>query len=240
MTQTLRAEPSANGSLVDEWDGLPPAEDVILPDPVDLKPDVLSDGPIIPGTCAACGDPIVREPGSRGRLPKYHPDCRPARNSPRTGTRRSATRAEAETDEVLVLLHGWFTKAALMLSMADPYDGFVVMVQLPAIEANLRGVLLRYDGFRRDLLAMRSGGSIVGLVLSLLMVALPIAAHHKLIRAKILADILQKAPFTMWKLNQRLAEGTESLTRLMEQQVEAQQEAAREAQARAQRAHGGN
>src|SRR5262245_59743438 len=39
--------------------------------------------------CPTCGEPIIREPGARGRAPKYHPECRPSAQ----GRRASAPRA---------------------------------------------------------------------------------------------------------------------------------------------------
>lgn len=220
MTASLSA-PSLTGSWADD---LPPAEDeAVLPEPAPPTPDKIGSVPTTPGTCAACGEIIIREPGTRGRLPKYHPECRPLKSATTniggTSSGGRTSKAEREADEAIEAFKSVVVKGVIMLSMVEKYDAFVIMVQLPQICENLRGVLLRYEGFRREMLALKGGGSIFALILSVLMLFLPMAAHHGLIRGKMIAEVLMKAPFTMHKIQMKLAEGTESLTRLMEEQL---------------------
>ena len=225
-TATLAQSPadSQNGSLGTEkpfdFNDLAPAE--VAPDlaPASAKPDVE------PGTCATCGDAIVREPGARGRMPKYHPDCRPTKSTsttPRVGGR--SDKVEKEATQALAAFEGMVVKAAIMLSMVDRYDAFCLMVGWSQVKPNLFEVLKRYAPFRKEMLAIQTGGSILGLILSVIMILAPIAAHHGLIPGKHIAQILVNAPFTLHKIQQKLAEGTAGLTALMEEQLAAVKEA---------------
>jgi hypothetical protein len=108
-----------------------------------------------------------------------------------------------------------------MLSVVDRFDAFCVMVALPNVCDNLRGVLIRYDGMRKEMLAMQTGGSIFGLILAVVMMLLPMCAHHGFLGRGKTAQLLMEMPFTMLKIAQRLKEGSESLTRMMEEQLRA-------------------
>lgn len=213
--------------LNDSWDSLPDAQPVVdLPPAPESKPDRTE--AVEPGTCAVCREPIVREPGSRGRMPKYHPDCRPLKSagSSAAATSRRNSKAEAEADEAIAAFKGLVVKAAMMLAVADKYDAFCIMVSLPQICDNLRGVLIRYDSFRKEFLGIKGGGSIIGLGVSVLMLALPIASHHGLIPSASVAKLLVNMPFTLHKIQQKLAEGEAALTKLMEEQLQASKESA--------------
>ena len=234
MTTTLPS-PGVTDSSGDEWDSLPPAEKPV----VDLAPaQALTEDKVAAGTCAGCGEPIVREPGARGRMPKYHPDCRPlksASTSAATTTRRNG-KAEAEADQCIVAFQQLITKTAVMLSVIDRYDAFCVMVALPQICDNLRGVLVRYDSLRKEWLAMKTGGSIIGLVLTVIMLVLPIAAHHGLLGRSNMAKVMVEMPFTLLKIQQQLKEGSEALTAMMAEQLKRAAEENRQARAAAEKA----
>lgn len=231
----------------DSWDDLPPEEPVTLPTPGPEKPDATGDATKVPsGTCAACGEPIVREPGARGRMPKYHPDCKPTRVASqvsggvtRTGS-RGAAKAEAEASECIASFQSLVTKSAVMLSVVDRYDAFCLMVALPQISENLRGVLIRYDKLRKEMLAMQTGGSIFGLGLAILMMALPICAHHGLLGRGQAAKLLLEMPFTLLRIQERLKEGSQALTKMMEEQLRAAAEANRKQQEEARAKAGSN
>lgn len=232
MTVTAETRLPPSGPLLNgSWDDLPPA--VELPEPLAEQPDLTGKG--VAGNCLGCGQPIIREPGSRGRLPKYHPDCRPLKSSTAvsgTGVRRSSTtaKAEAEADRCIASFQSLVTKSAVMLSVVDKFDAFALMVALPNICENLRGVLIRYDGLRKEMLVMETGGSIIGLAISVGMLMLPIAAHHGLLGKGNAAKMLVNLPFTMMKIAQQLKEGSAALTEMMREQLE---NAAKEAKARA-------
>lgn len=223
MTATLRESPSQSDSLdSDTWEGLPDAEIAELPPPQELKPDTTPDAP--PGTCQTCGEPIIREPGARGRLPKYHPDCRPLKsagtNSVASPRGRRNGKAEAEAEAVVAAIQKQIVRGCVMLSVVDRFDAFAVMASLPEISNNLKGVLARNDKWRREFMALESGGSVIALVLSIVMMLLPIAAHHGLLGRGMAAKFLVEMPFTLVKIQQRLKEGTEALTKMMQEQLE--------------------
>lgn len=67
-----------------DFDTLPPVTETPSPVSPDDTPSPDASGPI----CVVCDRVIVREPGKRGRVPKYHPECRPSNKSKATGTRR--------------------------------------------------------------------------------------------------------------------------------------------------------
>lgn len=230
MTQATAETHSPNLGETDSWADLPS-------DTPQQKEDKLPDGvKPTPGICAVCGEPIVREPGARGRMPKYHPDCKPTRStSDGTSTRRRSGKAEAEADTCIAAFQQLVTKTAVMLSVVDRFDAFVVMVALPNICDNLRGILVRYDGIRKEFLAAQTGGSIIGLALALLMLCLPIGAHHGLLGRGQVARLLVEMPFTLMKIQQRLKEGSEALTQMMAEQLRMAQEANAKADAEAQR-----
>lgn len=217
------------------WDDLPEPEPVIdLPPAPTEKPDSTPEpAAAIPGVCATCGEVIIREPGARGRMPKYHPDCRPLKTASGSGTttRRGSGAKEAEADKCVIAFQQLVTKAAVMLSVVDRFDAFALMVALPNICDNLRGVLIRYDSLRKDMLAMQTGGSVFGLVLALAMLFLPIAAHHGLLGRGSAAKLLVEMPFTLLKIHQRLKEGSEALTEMMREQLQKAAEENRKAQA---------
>lgn len=237
MTAVLATETESQSALGESasWDNLPPAEPVTLPEAPQDKPDATGDAAKpAPGICAACGDPIVREPGARGRMPKYHPDCKPTRVASQVSTGvtrgRGAAKAEAEATECVAAFQSLVTKSAVMLSVVDRYDAFCVMVALPQISENLRGVLVRYDKLRKEMLAMQTGGSIFGLGLAVLMMALPMCAHHGILGKGQTAKLLLEMPFTLLRIQERLKEGSAALTKMMEEQLRAAAEANRRQQ----------
>lgn len=189
---------------------------------VDLPPAPEESGDTRPDTkyCPTCDKPIIREPGSRGRMPKFHPECRPSTLNRVTGgtSRVSKTRsgkAAAEADECVALFKSGMVKAAMGIAMVDRYDGFVIMSALPEACTNLHGVLMAHEKFRKDILAMRTGGSLFGLFLSFLMMGAPIAAHHGLIPSSKVAELLVNVPVTMYKIRKQMAEGEAALTTMM-------------------------
>jgi hypothetical protein len=136
-------------------------------------------------------------------------------------TTRRNTRAVAEADEAIAAFKGAVVKGVMLLSMVDKYDAFCVMVALPQVCENLHGVLVRYESFRKEMLSIKGGGSVLGLCLSVLMCCLPILAHHGLIPGKSVAQVLVNAPFTLHKIQLKLAEGEAALTALMKEQLDA-------------------
>lgn len=201
------------------WSDLPEASIPDLP-PVEESPDKPVKGMPI---CLACGDPIIREPGARGRVPKYHPEHRPFTAASNGPALRRSNKAEAEATDFINYLKPKLVQIAIMVAMADKYDAFCIMVGIPGFCKNLHSVLQANDTWRAKALSSMSGGSMAGLMLSVLSIGAPIAAHHGLIPGKGIAKILTDMPTSMFKLQKQMAEGEAGLTKLMEEQYEASQ-----------------
>jgi hypothetical protein len=151
---------------------------------------------------------------------KYHPGCSPGKGGAAREPGARNTKASKEADEVVAMYRSAITKVALGVSVFDKYDAFVIMANLDACCSNLHGVLMRYDKFRTECLAVKGGGSMFGLVIAHLFIAAPIAAHHGLIPGKHIPKLLIDMPFTLFALMERMKEGEESLTRMMKEQYE--------------------
>ncbi len=228
----------ASTSPVLFWDGaeLPDAveSDELPPDPIP-NDDTRIINPSA-GHCPECGLEIIREPGQRGRLPKYHPECKP------TGKRASVSgggnvirvsKAKQDVaDQVEVFLEDLrrkLLKATMLLSVVDPYDAFVLHVNTPDLLDNLRAILMRYDWARKAAGIASTGGSVVGFVIALATTVLPIMAHHNLIPVKRVSAFLLNIPSMMLRMQQIAASGddtdvTETLLQKMQQRMRAQQE----------------
>src|ERR1700748_3748836 len=48
--------------------------------------------------CEGCGEPIHRAPGQLGRLPKYHPNCKPQSTSKGRSSRNTSGKTKAEVE----------------------------------------------------------------------------------------------------------------------------------------------
>lgn len=202
----------------DSWDDLKSS----IPEPVLTPAEVVPDK--VAGSnasdCPACGLPVVREPGAKGRTPKFHPDCKPVRSTGTRGVSGRAGKAAAEADECVEQFKKGVVKGCIILSMVDRFSAFTIMANLNQVCDNLHAILVRYDKFRKEWLAMKGGGSWIGLFIALVSIVLPIAAHHGLIPSKKLAQVLANMPMTMFSIQQKLKDGEENLTKLMAEQMQ--------------------
>ena len=210
---------SSIDSLASDFDNLPDAQPVTLPSEATSSEDRTPDEHL----CGTCDEQITREPGAKGRWPKYHPQCRPSALGQASKVfgggegrkTRSDTKAAKEADECVALIKGGLVKVALGVSMVDRYDGFCIMTGIPTMCDNIKGILIAHESWRKDILNMRTGGSIVGLILAALMVIAPMAAHHGLIPVPRIAQMLQQLPLVLHKVAKRMKEGEEALTDMM-------------------------
>lgn len=187
--------------------------------------------------CPTCGEPIERPPGTKGRSPKYHPDCRPSAqrrgssNGPRAVRVAKGEQLAAEqTEQILEQIRRRLMKATLMLAIVEPYDAMVIRINTPELLDNLRPALLRYERFRIFMLGAEGGASVLGLVLTIATTLLPIAAHHGLIPAKKVAQILLQIPLFMHSMQQKISQGsddevTDDIVRRAQEQSRLQREA---------------
>jgi hypothetical protein len=224
---------SASEASYWENDGFPePQEQVLPPDNTELinPPEK---------TCPVCGEEIVREPGRKGRLPKYHPDCKPSAKGSTGGARpvRVTAKDRAVAEEVeatLAQVESKFRDAIMMLAVVEPYDAFVLYVNMPKVLDNLRPILSRYPMLRQQAGTASTAAAIFGLVTTVLTILLPIAAHHGLIPSKKIAKILAAVPVFMKRLNDVMDSGVDIgemlMSRVQEQQAK-NNEARRRAQA---------
>jgi hypothetical protein len=181
-----------------------------------LSPDLTGNEKV----CPVCNLPIV---GAKGRT-KYHPDCRPSaakrvvdglNGATGTTVRGRASNKEKEADEIVILIRKRLVQGVFFVMMADQYDGFVLMSAVPGICENVRGVLVAHDQWRKELLKIKEGGSIFGLIFAVLMPVAAICAHHGLIPFARISDVLQNLPKVMFRVQQRLKEGEQATEDMM-------------------------
>lgn len=222
MTLPLLDEPS----LSDSWDALPPSEDAIEIPEAEQREDVDVKHGVI---CPTCDEPIIKEPGTRGRTPKFHAGCRPLTSVGGTAKRTGGSAKQRDAAKICEHFRKQMTKGLVMLAAVDQYSAFAVMVQLPTFFAQFEAVLVKHDKWRAELLlAVEGSGSVIGMAITVLMMLLPIAAHHKLIPGKKIGALLENLPKAVYKLSQRLKDGEEHLTRMMAEQMEGAQDGGKE------------
>lgn len=168
--------------------------------------------------CGGCGEEIVRVPGSRGRLPKFHEQCKPVKGSrnasgPRPVRVSAKEKLVAEqVEEALAQIEQKVNRAIILLAVVEPYDALVLKVNLPELLANLRPALMQFAWARNAATNTAAGASLIGLIITVLTILLPIAAHHKLIPSKKVAQILINVPLFMHRMQQEMMNNDENLT----------------------------
>jgi len=232
MTSTVLDSVSPDSSWANE---LPDPEFVESPDSVEVVNPPAN-------ACLKCGEPIVREAGARGRLPKRHPWCRPERRTAGNASRviRVGKEEEVKAAQVEILIEKArlaLSKAVALASIVDPYDAFVIHVNAPEILDNLRAVLMSWDWLRKQAAMASTGGSLFGLVLCVFTTLLPIAAHHRLIPSRKLSQVLINMPMFLLRMQEAMAAGNEGdVTSELLRRVSEQQRVQQEAQMRRQSA----
>jgi uncharacterized protein YacL len=114
------------------------------------------------------------------------------------------------------MLKKHMVRGAMGAMLIDQYDGFVIMTAIPGICENIRGILIRKEKWRKEVLALQTGGSIIGLVIAIIMVALPILAHHGLVPQSKLRQMLHDMPVVLFKISQRMKQGEQAMNEMME------------------------
>lgn len=218
MTTVLETKETDSASQDSFWDNETFSDPELIPGE-DLPPDetVLINPP--EKVCPGCGEEVVRVPGTKGRLPKYHPDCKPVKDSSISAGGPRPVRVAAkqkliaeQVEDSLAQIEMKVNRAIVLLAIADPYDALVLRVNLPELLANLRPVLMQYAWARNAAMNTASGVSLVGLIITFLTIALPIMAHHKLIPSRKVAQILINVPLFMHRMQQEMVDEGGDLT----------------------------
>lgn len=148
--------------------------------PGDPEPETESpvvDGPI----CEACGKPIVRKPGQRGRTPKWHPECRPKT--------KTSVRAPKRPSKVGVNyaegIAGLFQVASVGLLVAAGDHNKTLLADSKAIAEHGGNIALAFDQLANEkpevaavldkILAVGPYSLVIGAVVPL---ALQVASNH--------------------------------------------------------------
>jgi len=199
-----------------------------------------------PNVCPTCGEVVERRPGQRGRVGKYHPECKPTGRTKSAGTPISGqpravrvSKAELvaaeETEAIIEFLRVKLTQGAMLLALVEPYDALVIRVNTPELLNNLRPVLMQFPRLRAFAGATQVGGSLFGLILTLATTLLPIAAHHNFVPVKKVSQFLVQLPLVMLSIQKRMAEGNEEdLTETLFQKAMAKAQQTRQARMRMQ------
>lgn len=171
--------------------------------------------------CQVCG--TLLEYGGRGRKPKFCEEHKPQSHKAGEGkTRRTGTgKADREAAELATAYLVQLKKAAAYVSMVDPYDGFVIMAASETNAQLFQGVLANNEKLRQYLSATQGSGGVVAYALSTLVtIALPILAHHKLIPAEIkradgqslpIGKALENLPQVLYKMQRQAQMATADL-----------------------------
>jgi hypothetical protein len=194
-----------------------------LPPPVDLPPDITTIIKPLPGTCDVCGDVIERKPGSRGRLPKTHPECRSQKRASASTTIRKhkLSNTEDEARVIVERLRRSATKGILILGAAQPFDAFCLMAGLPDICDALEECLVESPWLRKRLMGAQGGGAWVSLVVAMMLVAIPIMANHNvIIKSERIKDFFRSAPVFMMQIRTQVEQGELNLAQYMREQMQ--------------------
>ena len=177
-------------------------------------------------SCRGCDAIIVRRPGQRGILPSYCDDCkqkRPSKSSSKSsGEGRS--KAEKESDAIAEHFRQQLNKAAIMVGIFDPFDGFVLATQSKPITENLRSVMVSHERVRKLFEESEGSGGLFGLGFSLIFgVTLPILAHHEIIPEKVagkdVREFLEKLPAFLHKLNKAAEQAEDAIAEKFQQDM---------------------
>jgi hypothetical protein len=157
-----------------DFDTLPPA----ISDPhADDEDTTIPDGPI----CETCNKTIIREPGKRGRAPKYHPECRPSAKKTGSRKRRPAKASGPDYEEGL---NGIFQMVSFGLTMAGDKskpllaDGLALSEHGPNISAALNQLALEKPEIAGVLDKVLAAGPYGLLLAAVAPLAMQIVSNH--------------------------------------------------------------
>jgi hypothetical protein len=141
----------------------------------------------------------------------------------------SKDRAIAEQiEQILDRAQRQLAKGVMLLSLADPFDALVLQVNIPDLLEHMRVVLWKFPRLRETSNDVTVVSSIIGLVITVLSIGLPIAAHHKLIPSAKLSQIFMAIPMFMMRMQERMDNGGTLTDELLQRVVEEEEKKRRE------------
>lgn len=166
-------------SLTDEQFDIP--EEDLGPDDEPIRPQLV-DPPSSSGelVCTVCGKEIYREPGTRGRKPTMHDECKPEgkkRGDTKPRDRKTIDPLDAAKDGIIEF--GMFVGTAV--AFVDKFDGLAIIAGTEDVANSLVSWARVNPKLRK---ALEKGGKGVGpmkFAVAVGSIGVPIAAHHELI-----------------------------------------------------------
>ena len=192
-------------SIPDEEFDVP--EEDLRPDDEPIRPELLeppsSSGELI---CSVCGKEIYREPGTRGRKPTMHEECKPEgkrkSDSAPSGHRKTGSSSlNAARDGVIEF--GMFV--GTMVAFIDKFDGMAIIAGTEDVANSLVQWAEVNPKLRK---ALEKGGKGVGpmkFAVAVGGIGVPIAAHHDLIPKVMGIPFLGKINKTMQRMKENAA-----------------------------------
>lgn len=181
-------------TFIDPADADSPFADTVIPDSATGNVD---DDTTVGNICPTCG----KHTGISDLRTKYHPECRPSRN---TGTTPRSARGQSKDDRLKADLLALLTVIGTGVTMVDRFDGMVVLDRADKTADALVVAAQQSPQVRKaleQLTTVSAWGSVVAALSGML---IPIAAHHHL------APISEDAAAQMF-----LSPGTASALRAM-------------------------
>lgn len=170
--------------------------------------------------CQECGEPIAYS--GRGRKPKWHPEHRPGskgntgQSRERVGRAGSKSKAEREAEQIAESFLAKANQLAILAGIADPFDGLAIAIGGKAIAKDISGALPNYPRVREALLSADQTTSIASIPLHfLLLILVPILAHHGIIPSEIngkpIGKLLEQLPAAFSTLEKKTAAAADKL-----------------------------
>jgi hypothetical protein len=191
------------------------------------SPDIVSND-VPPGAntleCENCGRHFHHE--GRGRKPKRCLECRGTKSpaAPKLGgggRKGPRTKAEREADAIAAKLRQSLGMVALFVSMADPIDGKAILAGSEGLSSAAGTILERNEKLRILLSTSNSAGGYIAFVGYLLVILVPILAHHGVIPGEVtrggkkvpMGELLESVPDLLLGMQKKLANAEQDLAR---------------------------
>lgn len=182
---------------------------------VDSPQETIKEGPI----CPVCDEVIIRAPGARGRAPKYHPHCRPSKQTS-AGRGAKAVEVDNSVGYLVDQIRKKMMIGAMLLATISPYDGFCIAIAIPDLCTQISTILEGSPKLRESLKKGSTLNAWLMFGITLVTVLLPIMANHKMIPGKWVRNVLINLPRVLHQLHKKMEEGPEKMADEMFNQLE--------------------